>query len=88
MNNYTKILVPLIFFMPGLVASGCAPLYDKNHGSKVMWNKKAQVVNPNAVYQRSPVAALEGQKAEALMTRYRKEKAEVPAEKLLKDIGN
>ncbi|MDT8452506.1 MAG: hypothetical protein RQ936_07170 [Gammaproteobacteria bacterium] len=88
MKTYTKTLMPIFLFMAGLVASGCAPLYDKNNGSEVTWNKKVQVVNPNAVNEQSSVAALEGQKAEALMSRYRKEKAEVPAEKLLKDISN
>lgn len=88
MKTYTKALIPIILFTAVLVASGCAPFYDKNHGSKVTRNKTVQVVNPDAVYEQGPVAALEGQKAEALMSRYRTEKAEAPAEKLLKDIGN
>ena len=88
MKIYTVALIPVILFTAALVTIGCAPHYDKSHGSKVTWNKTLQVVNPNAVYEKGPVAALEGQKAEALMSRYRKEKAEVPAEKLLKDIAN
>lgn len=88
MKIYKKTLTPVFLLMAGLVASSCAPLYDKNHGSKVRSNATMQAVNPNAVYEKVPVAALEGQKAEALMSRYRKEKAEVPSEVLLNGIGN
>lgn len=88
MKYYTKKLMPFFLLITGLVASGCAPLYDKNNGSKVRSNVAMQTLNPDAVYEKSPIAALEGQKAEALMSRYRKEKAEVPAEVLLKGIGN
>lgn len=87
MKIYTKTLTPVLLLM-AVVPSGCAPIYDENHGSKVRSNVIMQAVNPNAVYEKAPVAALEGQKAEALMSRYRKEKAEVPSEVLLNGIGN
>lgn len=87
MKKSRVILMPMFLLMAGLAVSGCTALYDKNLGSKVELNKSAQVIHADAVEEEGPVAALEGQKAEKLMERYRNEKAEAPTEKLLKDIG-
>lgn len=89
MKKYRVSLTMISLLMAGVVVSGCTALYDKNHGSKVELNKSAQVVNADAIYEEEgPLATLEGQKAEKLMLRYRKEKADAPTEKLLKDIGD
>lgn len=88
MNKMNVTLMPVFLLAVSLAASGCAGLYDKDHGSKVEWNKAVQTVNPTAVDDSAPVAALEGQKAENLMLRYRKQEAAAPTERLLKDIGD
>ncbi|MCK5003100.1 MAG: hypothetical protein KAS57_08745 [Gammaproteobacteria bacterium] len=89
MKIFRVVLMPVFLLIVGLAVGGCAALYDKNLGSKVELNKSAQVVDADAVYEEEgSLATLEGQKAEALLNRYRKEKAEAPTEKLLKDIGD
>jgi hypothetical protein len=88
MKKFNVTLTPMILLIVGLAVSGCTALYDKKLGSKVESNKSAQVINADAVKQEGPVAQLEGQKAEKLMSRYRKEGAEAPTDTLLKDIGD
>ena len=89
MKKFKVTIMPMFLLMVGLVSvSGCTALFDKNHGSKVISNKSAQVIDADAIYEKGSIATLEGQKAEKLMSRYRKEKAEAPTEKLLKDIGD
>ena len=89
MKKNRVTLMSMFLLTVGLAVSGCAALYDKDLGSKVELNKSAQVVNADAVEEEeSHLATLEGQKAEKLMSRYRKEKAEAPTEVLLKGVGN
>lgn len=88
MKKMNVTLMPMFLLSVGMVVSGCTGLYDKDLGSKVEWNKSVQTVNRAAVDEDSPVATLEGQKAEKLMLRYRKEEATAPTERLLKDIGD
>ena len=89
MKKNRVTLISMFLLTVGLAVSGCAALYDKDLGSKVELNKSVQVVDADAVKEEgSPLATLEGQKAEKLMLRYRREEAEAPTEKLLKDIGN
>lgn len=88
MRKIRVTLMPVFLLTAGMTLSGCATLFDDNLGSKVESNKSAQVVNPDAVTKDSAVATLEGQKAEMLLKRYRKEKAETQTESLLKDLGN
>lgn len=80
-------MLVFILFAVGLM-SGCAPLYDANHGSKVNWNNTIQTVDLSASEDTPPVATLDGQKAEKLLKRYRQEKAKAPTEALMKTIGN
>ncbi len=79
-------LVSISLITVGLSVGGCA-FYDKNLGSRVELNRSAQVINAEAVEADVSITTLEGQKAEALMSRYRKEKAKAPTEGLLKDVG-
>ena len=89
MKKFNITLMPMFLLAAVLVVSGCAALYDKNLGSRVELNKSAQVVDADAVYEEEgSLATLEGQKAEELLLRYRKEKAMAPTERLLKDIGD
>ena len=88
MKKFRVTLTPMFLLTLGLSVSGCAALFDKNLGSKVFINNSAQVINADAIYEQGSVATLEGQKAEKLMLRYRKEEAAAPTETLLKDIGN
>lgn len=88
MKNSNVTLMPVLLLILGVIVTGCAGLYDKDHGSRVNWNKTVQTVNPAAVDDDAPVATLEGQKAENLMLRYRKQEAAAPTERLLKDIGD
>ncbi|MEA1988526.1 MAG: hypothetical protein U9N57_04870 [Pseudomonadota bacterium] len=88
MKNIRVTLMPMFLLTVGLSLSACATLYDDNLGSKIEANKSAQVINPDAVTNDASVATLEGQKAEKLMERYRKEKAEAPTERLLQNLGN
>lgn len=88
MNKFRVTLMPIFLLTAGLVLSSCTALFDKDLGSKVVSNKSAQVINADAVYEKGSIATLEGQKAEKLMSRYRKEEAEAPTETLLKDIGD
>lgn len=89
MKKNRVTLISMFLLTVGLAVSGCTALYDKDLGSKVELNKSAQVVDADAVEEEEGhLATLEGQKAEKLMIRYRKEKAEAPTEKLLKDIGD
>ena len=88
MKNLRVTLIPMFLLTVGLTVSGCAALFDKNLGSKVMLNNSAQVVKPDAIYEEGNVVTIEGQMAENLMSRYRKEEAAAPTEKLLKSIGN
>ena len=88
MKKYRVTLTTMFLLMAGLTVSGCAALYDKNHGSKVELNKSAQVVDADAIYEEEgALATLEGQKAEKLLLRYRSEDAAAPTERLLKDLG-
>ena len=88
MKIFRVALMPMFLLTAGLAVSGCASLFDKDLGSKVVSNNSAQVINPDAIYEQGSIATLEGQKAEKLMIRYRKEKADAPAETLLKGLGN
>ena len=88
MKKFRFTLMPMFLLTAGLTVSGCTSLFDKNLGSKVMLNGSAQAINADAIYEEGSVATLEGQKAERLMSRYRKEEAEAPTETLLKNIGN
>ncbi|MCW8830236.1 MAG: hypothetical protein OQK32_01830 [Gammaproteobacteria bacterium] len=88
MKKFRFTLMPMFLLMAGLAVSGCTALFDKNLGSKVKVNKSAQVINADAVYKESSITTLEGQKAEKLMSRYRKEEADAPTETLLKDLGD
>ena len=88
MKKFRFTLMPIFLLTAGLTLSGCTALFDKNLGSKVMLNNTAQVINADAIYEEGSVATLEGQKAEKLMSRYRREEAEAPTETLLKDIGD
>lgn len=88
MNKTNITLMPMFLFIVAVGVTGCTGLYDNNLGSKVEWNKSAQTVNRAAVEDDAPIATLEGQKAEKLMSRYRKEEADAPTERLLKDIGD
>ena len=90
MKKFRVSLIVIFFLIVQLAVSGCTSLYDKNLGTSVDLNESAQVIDASAINadQGGPTAALEGQKAEKLMSRYRKEEAEAPTEKLLKDIGD
>jgi len=55
------------------VAAGCAtpsPKMDDNFGSAVNAAKAAQIVNPDASLNTDPVAGIDGQAADAAMSRY------------------
>lgn len=88
MKNIRVTLMPVFLLTVSLTLSACATFYDDNLGSKVVSNKSAQVINPDAVMDDAPIATLEGQKAEKHMERYRTEKAEASTEKLLENLGN
>ena len=88
MKIFRVTLMPMFLLTAGLAVSGCASLFDKDLGSKIVSNNAAQVINPDAIYEQGSIATLEGQKAEKLMLRYRKQEAAAPTETLLKDIGN
>lgn len=88
MKKIRVTLMPMLLLTVGMTLSSCATFYDDNLGSKVVSNKSAQVVYPDAVMKDGPVSTLEGQKAEKLLKRYRTEKADAPTEKLLKNLGN
>lgn len=86
----SKHHIPLVsmLLMVAVTTAGCAGLYDSHHGSKVRANQLTQTVNPGAGEEKGAVAALEGQKAENLMNRYRKDTGDAPDEKLLKDLSS
>ena len=88
MKKFRVTLITVFLLTLGLSVSGCAALFDKDLGSKVVKNNSAQVINADAIYEQGSVATLEGQKAEKLMSRYRREEAAAPTERLLKDIGD
>ncbi|MDX1351863.1 MAG: hypothetical protein R3254_02555 [Thiomicrorhabdus sp.] len=88
MNKIKVTLMSIFLVTVGMTLSGCVSFYDDNFGSKVESNKSAQVINPDAAMDKESVATLDGQKAEKLLNQYRKEKADAPTEKLLKDLGD
>lgn len=87
MKKIKILLMSIFLFMTGLTLGGCTTHFDKDLGHKVISNRSAQSVFVSEVEEEPPLATLEGQKAEKLMSRYRKEEATAPTEKLLKDIG-
>jgi hypothetical protein len=79
------IFMALLFTVGSASLVGCS-IFDKDLGSSVATNTKAQVVDPYAGHGET-VATLDGQKAEKLLKEYRKEKAAAPTERLLTEIA-
>jgi type IV pilus biogenesis protein CpaD/CtpE len=55
-------------------------------GNAVKTNMAVQTINPEAGQVEQEASALDGQKAEKALERYRKDKGKAPAEKLVTDI--
>ena len=88
MKKIKVTLMPIFLLTVGVSLTGCATFYDDSFGTKVESNKSVQVINPGSVTKEASVATLDGQKADKLLQQYRKEKADAPTEKLLKDLGD
>jgi len=76
MDTFTIKPVSLKLILSVLLASvtvGCAtpsPKLDDNFGNAVNAAKAAQIINPDASQNTDPVAGIDGQAADATMSRY------------------
>lgn len=85
-KNCLKCLPLMLVLIPVLVATGCSSIFDPNLGKTTHDNIAIQTVNPDADQQEAPLAALDGQKAEQTLNRYRKQKVDAGQGSLLKGI--
>jgi type IV pilus biogenesis protein CpaD/CtpE len=76
MDTLKLKLSPLKLVLSTLVAAGLvgcinpSPVVDKNFGKAVNAAKAQQTINPDASLNKDPVAGIDGQAADAAMSRY------------------
>ena len=89
MANKYLVTVSIIF---SLFLAGCDQSHQqtmsKDFGNEVRTNTALQVINPEAGQEDMPPMALDGQKAEQALERYRTDTGEAETEGLIKGIGS
>ena len=83
----TNTLLALAALLVLLAGCRSQPHLNPDFGNSVANNKAVQIVNAAAAGQDRADAALDGQKAEKALERYRKDRPDESRQKLVKDIN-